>query len=140
MELSRKPIWNYDDDGFLTGQDVAIESPLERGSGIFLIPRNSTDVPPPDRDAGKEARWNGTAWELVNARTVNYEIAAQKMGESIRDARNRLLYACDWTQLPDVPKWVDVQAWRTYRQALRDLPQQGGFPGKITWPNPPARG
>lgn len=49
--------------------------------------------------------------------------------------RNSLLSASDWTQLPDAS--VDKQAWATYRQALRDLPQQPDFPNNITWPEPP---
>lgn len=47
--------------------------------------------------------------------------AAQKRAE-----RDRALSASDWTQLADAP--VDKAAWATYRQELRDLPQQPGFP------------
>jgi hypothetical protein len=44
--------------------------------------------------------------------------------EQIKLWRNSQLVASDWTQLPDAP--VDKAAWATYRQALRDLPAQGG--------------
>ena len=44
--------------------------------------------------------------------------------EQIKLWRNAKLAASDWTQLADVP--VDKAAWATYRQALRDLPAQGG--------------
>lgn len=54
---------------------------------------------------------------------------------SIRDSRNRLLEFCDWTQLADSP--VDKSAWATYRQALRDIPDQSGFPWTINWPTQP---
>ena len=40
--------------------------------------------------------------------------------EQMRFARNSLLTASDWSQLPDAP--VDREAWATYRQALRDFP------------------
>ena len=40
--------------------------------------------------------------------------------EQMRSARNNLLTASDWSQLPDAP--VDREAWATYRQALRDFP------------------
>lgn len=53
-----------------------------------------------------------------------------------RARRDRLLAACDWTQVSDAP--VDAAAWATYRQALRDVPQQEGFPENITWPEAPA--
>ena len=53
----------------------------------------------------------------------------------VRAQRNSLLSASDWTQLADAP--VDVQAWATYRQALRDMPDQEGFPWSVEWPEKP---
>ncbi|WP_412841983.1 phage tail assembly chaperone, partial [Cereibacter johrii] len=32
----------------------------------------------------------------------------------------------------------DAAAWTAYRQALRDVPEQPGFPAEIAWPEPPA--
>ena len=55
--------------------------------------------------------------------------------EQVRKKRDRLLADSDWTQVPDAP--VDQAAWATYRQKLRDLPQQKGFPSKVTWPKKP---
>lgn len=55
---------------------------------------------------------------------------------TVRSERNRRLAACDWTQLPDAP--VDRQAWATYRQDLRDVSSQPGFPWNVEWPLPPA--
>jgi len=60
------------------------------------------------------------------------QIAAQVRGE-----RDRLLTETDWTQVPDAP--VDSAAWATYRQALRDIPNQSGFPTDINWPEQPER-
>jgi hypothetical protein len=54
----------------------------------------------------------------------------------LRNQRNHLISASDWTQLADSP--ADKAAWATYRQALRDIPQQEGFPSNVTWPTPPA--
>jgi hypothetical protein len=53
----------------------------------------------------------------------------------VRQTRDRLLTACDWTQVADAP--VDQEAWATYRQALRDVPAQAGFPWDVTWPEQP---
>ena len=39
----------------------------------------------------------------------------------LRLERNRLLTACDWTQSRDITLSNDAD-WKTYRQALRDLP------------------
>ena len=56
------------------------------------------------------------------------EIAADVASKAatVRAARDRALANSDWTQVADAP--VDQQAWATYRQALRDLPSQVGFP------------
>ena len=55
--------------------------------------------------------------------------------KSVRDTRNQLLKDCDWTQLSD--STADKAAWATYRQALRDIPSQNGFPYEIEWPKEP---
>ncbi len=59
---------------------------------------------------------------------------------TIRQRRNALLAASDWTQLPDVPLSTGIRAaWATYRQALRDLPAALVEPlsAAPTWPAPP---
>ena len=53
----------------------------------------------------------------------------------IRNDRSKLLTECDWTQIEDSK--VDKAAWATYRQALRDVPSQSGFPWNIVWPIQP---
>jgi hypothetical protein len=53
----------------------------------------------------------------------------------IRSIRDSKLSSSDWTQVADAP--VDQAAWATYRQALRDVPQQTGFPFSVTWPQEP---
>lgn len=62
--------------------------------------------------------------------------APEDLAAAARAERNRLLAACDWTQVPDAP--VDAAAWAAYRAALRDVPQQAGFPEVIDWPVAPA--
>jgi hypothetical protein len=54
---------------------------------------------------------------------------------AVRAERNGKLAASDWTQLAD--STVDKAAWAAYRQALRDVPQQAGFPWTIEWPEQP---
>jgi hypothetical protein len=53
----------------------------------------------------------------------------------VRADRNARLTACDWTQLADAP--VDDLAWAAYRQELRDVPAQAGFPWEVSWPGVP---
>lgn len=65
------------------------------------------------------------------------EIDTQKAAQ-VRRERNAKLTECDWTQLNDTP--LDNAAkiqWTTYRQALRDVPSQAGFPHNVVWPTKP---
>ena len=55
--------------------------------------------------------------------------------EQLKNWRNAELARTDWTQLHDAP--VDKTAWAEYRQALRDLPAQGGNAEDAVIPNEP---
>lgn len=55
--------------------------------------------------------------------------------DEVRKQRNNILADSDWTQVADAP--VDQAAWATYRQSLRDIPQQDGFPTDVVWPDKP---
>lgn len=68
--------------------------------------------------------------QWVDARTLEQRAA------NAREQRNRLLTESDWTQLPDV-NLATKAAWATYRQALRDITDQPGYPLDVTWPTPP---
>jgi hypothetical protein len=61
--------------------------------------------------------------------------ADARQAEAVRSTRNAQLKESDWTQLADAP--VDTAAWATYRQALRDVPNQVGFPWEVVWPAQP---
>ena len=63
------------------------------------------------------------------------EREAEQKANEVRTHRDALLAETDWTQVADAP--VDAQAYADYRQALRDVPQQSGFPGDIDWPSKP---
>lgn len=66
-----------------------------------------------------------TAYDTANT-------AARAAAE--RDKRTALLMETDHYALADVTM---TDAMKTYRQALRDVPQQAGFPSSITWPDKP---
>ena len=76
----------------------------------------------------EEAEWD--AMEAEWAAGANDRAAIK-----IRTERNAKLTQSDWTQVSDAP--VDQAAWATYRQALRDIPSQAGFPNEVTWPTEP---
>lgn len=60
---------------------------------------------------------------------------AEQLAAHARSKRDALLRSTDWTQVPDAP--VNQQDWATYRQALRDITLQDGFPKNINWPVEP---
>lgn len=58
-----------------------------------------------------------------------------------REKRMRLLQLSDWTDTASAPTRLGqtlYDAWQEYRQALRDLPKQSGYPSNINWPTAPA--
>ena len=67
---------------------------------------------------------------------VPYVPTQEEKAAAIRGERDALLAATDWTQLPDVPE-ATREAYAVYRQALRDIPQQSGFPDVVEWPIKP---
>ena len=73
------------------------------------------------RDA-EEAQW---------AANANDRKAAE-----VREERNKKLTATDWTQTADVPQAIK-DSYVTYRQTLRDISNQSGFPNEIIWPDVP---
>lgn len=62
----------------------------------------------------------------------------EEVAEQVRSRRKGLLFDSDWTQLPDAPLAVEQKsAWEVYRQSLRDITNQAGFPLDIVWPELP---
>ena len=60
------------------------------------------------------------------------------LAASARQKRDRLIAATDYLVTPDYPIESDRLAKvKIYRQALRDIPEQSGFPRSITWPEKP---
>lgn len=53
----------------------------------------------------------------------------------MREERNSKLQATDWRAGSDLTM---SDEWKAYRQALRDIPAQAGFPNSITWPTEPS--
>lgn len=67
----------------------------------------------------------------INASTIDLTTV-------VRGQRDSLLTQSDWSQLPDAPlSDLARAAWVEYRQMLRDVPEQAGFPESVDWPLPP---
>jgi hypothetical protein len=71
-----------------------------------------------------DGKWT-QVWQVV-------QLSEDKATVNVRAKRNQLLADSDWTQLADSP--VDKDAWAVYREALRTLPEQAGFPYSVQWP------
>jgi hypothetical protein len=77
--------------------------------------------------AEEEAEWDALdlAWNAG---------ARDRKAAEVRTVRNAKITACDWRMLTDTPV---SEPWKTYRQALRDVPKQAGFPDSVVWPVEP---
>lgn len=74
----------------------------------------------------------------VELRTFDAEVSLELRWDVVKRRRNVLLETSDWTQLADSPLSSEVKtAWATYRQQLRDIPQQGVEPENVSWPTQP---
>ena len=93
----------------------------------FYTPADSPDnVAPKDTDVG------GIAIVLTDA---EYDTV---LAASARQKRDRLIATTDYLVTPDYPIESDRLAKvKIYRQALRDIPEQAGFPRTIAWPEKP---
>lgn len=79
---------------------------------------------------GREFEWDGARWVPD----------LDRLGRSVRRERDERLAQCDWTDTASAPARLGPEAygaWQAYRQALRDITGQPGFPVDITWPVAP---
>lgn len=71
-------------------------------------------------------------------RVFDAEVSLELRWDVVRNKRNKLLTLCDWTQLADSQLATEKKAeWTAYRQALRNIPQQGVEPEQVVWPTSP---
>lgn len=91
---------------------------------------------------------SGSYFEINEDEVVEYQTRRPKTDEEIqeeieskwreiREKRNRLLFECDWTQLPDSPLSVEKrEEWAIYRQELRYITNYPS-PDSVIWPSEP---
>lgn len=97
-----------------------------RYEAFGALPPNLTKLPMPSMFHD----FDGNAWLL------NEQKEAADLAMRARSERDYLLAMSDWTQVSDAPEFSN-DAWRGYRQDLRDIPEQSGFPRSIVWPISP---
>lgn len=85
----------------------------------------------------KNGVWKQT-YVVSDLSAEDLAIAEEAKKNAVRDLRNEKLAATDWRVIKHLELNENIPAvWELYRQALRDVPQQAGFPWEVTWPNPP---
>jgi hypothetical protein len=86
----------------------------------------------PTFDADSQ-RWV-QAWDVVDRSLGELSAYEASVADSVRQERNERLQATDWYGMSDVTM---PPAVAEYRQALRDIPSQEGFPYVVMWPTKP---
>jgi len=141
--ISLPKVWNANVNETL-GIDPVLASPKPDPSGDYkTVVRNGVE-----QDANGNWVWAWTESDMFQEYTddegVTHSVADQQaaydaqntatLSASERTKRDALLKATDHFGLSDVTMSAEMT---TYRQALRDVPQQAGFPSTITWPTKP---
>ena len=78
-----------------------------------------------------------TTSEMTDAEIASQQETTARKAHGQREKRDNLLSHTDWTQGADVPTSIKSK-WTDYRQKLRDVPAQSGFPDSVTWPTEPS--
>ncbi|HYG50490.1 MAG TPA: tail fiber assembly protein [Flavobacteriales bacterium] len=141
----KKKVFAYNEDGTFAGATEAHESPLEKG--VFHMPARTTEVQPISPKDGFIVKFSPSKqiwiYEPTKVEEAPKEDTAQ--AEEIKKKqniamRNGLLLDSDYTQLPDVAmSEKERKAWAEYRQALRDMSKQKGWPLVVEWPEKPVK-
>lgn len=88
----------------------------------------------PDFDESIESQ----SWDSELKEWITTPIPDEVFWQRLRNERNMKLASSDWSQLSDTPLTSSQKtAWTTYRQALRDLPENTEDPKNVTWPSQP---
>lgn len=125
------------------------------GQIVGVIRTSNIDVQLTDGQAYLEGSYNDTEFYVedgvpvkIPANTNNFYVFDYQTKSWVPDTnqavvsakqkRFGLLLESDWTQLPNGPLTaVQQTAWATYRQELRDIPEQSGYPFDVVWPVAP---
>jgi hypothetical protein len=141
------PVWGITTEEILDslGADVVFEGPQATGGTVYQYSM-------PDGVEQFEGKWytkhilgpvftDRPATDIEPAKTAAEQEAEYKaakdaeQAKAVRQARGEKLKDSDWTQIAD--STADKALWATYRQALRDVTSQAGFPWTIEWPVAP---
>jgi hypothetical protein len=116
LEGQGTPLTHYVDDGKIIEYPLQIQNKKSKRQPYF--------------------QWSNEIFDWVDTRSnqekYDFTVGAAKI------TRKELLVQSDWTQIANNPLTPEQQQqWATYRQALRDITTQSGYPFNIIWPTPP---
>ena len=133
------------------GSDIVFEGPQATGGTVYQYSQRSGVEQIDGKWYSKYILgpvFTDTAEDGVTTTAAENEAAYKarkdaEQGVSVRATRDTKLADCDWVTLKAVDASTDglgvqlPQVWMDYRQALRDVPTQDGFPWSVTWPEQP---
>jgi hypothetical protein len=122
------PSWGITSEAILDslGADVVFEGPQAQPTRYQVAFRDGVEQ--------VEGKWY-TKYSVAEMDQEAKDALDTAQAEAMRKQRTEKLKDSDWTQLAD--STADKAAWAAYRQALRDVTAQAGFPWTIEWPEQP---
>ena len=134
----------YPGDIMLRYPNTSFTEPFVAPEGYVFV----ADVQYPQIDYTKNASlgtpvqidgiWTAV-WDVTDATPEQITERTDQKASDVRAQRNNLLAQSDWTQLGDAPLDSHTKLlWAQYREELRDVTQQTGFPWNVVWPTKPA--
>jgi hypothetical protein len=120
QQLSQELLKSYD-------ADVVFEGPQAQPTRYQVAYRNGVE------------QINGKWYTKYSVSDMGAEAKAAldaSQAQNVRSTRDSKIAETDWTQGKDIPDNISSK-WAVYRQALRDVPAQSGFPWTVQWPTKP---
>lgn len=106
----------------------------------FYINQKFTDIYPPEAAVWCNTRGDCSIQQVDGGYQIiqNPEPDDSTVAKAIRDKRDNLIGETDYYLMPDYPSNPqNLEELKVYRQALRDIPKQEGFPKDVRWPDVP---
>ena len=139
--MEENPFTNYGNDPDLPSIFPATDTAVQNGYSLVEVtvqPEPAIDMRTQRLERQAPSLNDGVwsiGWTVIQKTADEMSAEVSAKAAAVRADRNKRLADCDWTQLADSP--ADDLAWATYRQLLRDVPSQVGFPWDVSWPISP---
>lgn len=128
----------YSDNGQIlkTGQCQDNDFDLQGLNVIEGIANDATQYIKNNQIINMPSKQDGAAYFDYDIKQWVLDYSTQE--NIVKLQRDKLLYESDWTQIPNGPLTIEQQeSWAVYRQQLRDITSQSGYPFNVIWPTKP---